>query len=154
MVGRATELARPRSGDRALEIGAGSGYQTAILAELCAEVFAVEVHPQLASQAKLTLDRLGYKNVTIDTFDGSGGWPRHAPYDVIMVSAAAPRIPALLLAQLREGGRLVIPVGDGGNQILTCVHLRDGHYETITGTSCRYVDLVGRYGVGTTPPMV
>jgi protein-L-isoaspartate(D-aspartate) O-methyltransferase len=152
MVARATELAAPREGDRVLEVGAGCGYQAAILAELAAKVFAIEVHPELARHALLTLDALGYKNVIIDAFDGSGGWPRHAPYDVIIVSAGAPRIPALLLAQLREGGRLVIPLGEGVNQVLTCVHFVNGAYDTIRDTSCRYVDLVGRYGVGTTPP--
>src|SRR5436309_14309394 len=111
MVARATELAAPGPADRALEVGAGSGYQAAILAQLCAEVFAIEIVPALAARARRALADSGYANVTLESFDGSGGWPEHAPYDVIIVSAGAPRIPAMLVAELADGGRLVIPVG-------------------------------------------
>src|SRR5258708_36400859 len=90
MVARATELAEPREGERALEVGAGCGYQAAVLAKLCAEVFAVEIVPGLASQARATLRALDVRNVTVDSFDGSVGWPEHAPYDVIIVSAGRP----------------------------------------------------------------
>ncbi len=152
MVAKVTELAAPGPTDRALEIGAGCGYQTALLSELCAEVYAVEVIPQLARQAMLILDELDCDNVTMDSFDGSGGWARHAPFDVIIVSAGAPQIPALLLSQLADGGRLVIPVGAGDHQELTCIRHKGDEYETVKDTRCRYVDLVGRYGVGTTPP--
>jgi protein-L-isoaspartate(D-aspartate) O-methyltransferase len=152
MVARATELAAPAAGDRALEIGAGCGYQAAVLAQLCKEVFAVEVVPELATRAAQVLRTLGYDNITVDSFDGSGGWPEHAPYDVILVSAGAPRIPALLMDQLAEGGRLVVPVGDFETQVLTRVRRRGSEYEIVEDTRCRYVDLIGRYGVGADVP--
>jgi protein-L-isoaspartate(D-aspartate) O-methyltransferase len=152
MVARATELAAPAPADRALEIGAGCGYQAAVLSRLCREVFAVEIVAELARRAALTLRTLGYDNVTVDAFDGSGGWPEHAPYDVILVSAGAPRIPTMLLDQLSEGGRLVLPVGMGDSQVLTRVERRGSDYLVVEDTRCRYVDLVGRYGVGATVP--
>ncbi|HXU03204.1 MAG TPA: protein-L-isoaspartate(D-aspartate) O-methyltransferase [Polyangia bacterium] len=148
MVARATELAAPRPTDRALEVGAGSGYQTAVLAELVAEVFAIEIVPQLAERARQALAETGYRNVTVESFDGSGGWPDHAPYDVIIVSAGAPRIPALLVSELAEGGRLVIPVGGPEEQELAVVRRQGDHYVTSYDTRCRYVDLQGRFGVG------
>src|SRR5215472_9430207 len=104
--------------DRALEVGAGSGYQTALLAELAAQVYAVERHPALAQHARKTLERLGYKNATVVEGDGSLGLPEHAPYDAIIVAAAAPRVPPALTEQLAPGGRLVIPVGDAHQQSL------------------------------------
>ncbi|HVR01470.1 MAG TPA: protein-L-isoaspartate(D-aspartate) O-methyltransferase [Polyangia bacterium] len=152
MVARATELAEPREGDRALEVGAGCGYQAAVLARLCAEVFAVEIVPGLASQARATLAALDVRNVTVDSFDGSAGWPEHAPYDVIIVSAGAPRVPPLLVDQLADGGRLVVPVGPREEQILAVVRRNGDRYETREDTRCRYVDLLGRFGVGTEPP--
>jgi protein-L-isoaspartate(D-aspartate) O-methyltransferase len=148
MVARATELAAPRETDRALEVGAGSGYQAAILAELAAEVFAIEIVPALAGRARQVIAELGYDNVTVDSFDGSGGWPEHAPYDVIIVSAGAPRIPAMLVSELADGGRLVIPVGGPQEQELAVVHRQGDHYATAYDTRCRYVDLQGRFGVG------
>jgi protein-L-isoaspartate(D-aspartate) O-methyltransferase len=152
MVARATELAAPAPTDRALEVGAGCGYQAAVLSRLCAAVHAIEIVPELGGAAAATLRALSYDNVTIGGFDGSGGWPEHAPYDVILVSAGAPRIPALLLDQLAEGGRLVLPLGEGARQTLTLVRRRGGEYEVTRDTPCRYVDLVGRYGVGAEPP--
>jgi protein-L-isoaspartate(D-aspartate) O-methyltransferase len=152
MVARATELAAPRAHDRALEVGAGCGYQVAVLAELCASVFAVEIIPGLAARAADTLGSLGYRNATVECFDGGGGWPAHAPYDVIIVSAGAPRVPPLLADQLADGGRLVIPVGPTQEQELAVVRRRGDGYETIYDTRCRYVDLLGRFGVGGTPP--
>jgi len=148
MVARATELAAPRPTDRALEVGAGSGYQAAVLAELAAQVFAIEIVPPLAARAAQALAGAGYHNVTVDSFDGSGGWPEHAPYDVIIVSAGAPRIPPLLVSELAEGGRLVIPVGRPEEQELAVVRREGDHYVTSYDTRCRYVDLLGRFGVG------
>jgi protein-L-isoaspartate(D-aspartate) O-methyltransferase len=152
MVARATELAGPRAGDRALEIGAGCGYQAAVLSRLCAAVFAVEIVDALAARATDINHQLGYDNVTVASFDGSGGWPVHAPYDVIVVSAGAPRIPPLLVDQLADGGRLVVPVGELDQQVLTCVRRQGARYEVEKDTRCRYVDLIGRYGVGATVP--
>jgi protein-L-isoaspartate(D-aspartate) O-methyltransferase len=148
MVARATELAAPRPTDRALEVGAGSGYQAAVLAQLVAEVFAIEIVPALADRARRVLAETGYHNVTVESFDGSGGWPEHAPYDVIVVSAGAPRIPAMLVGELADGGRLVIPVGGPEEQELAVVRRRGDHYVTSYDTRCRYVDLQGRFGVG------
>ncbi len=148
MVARATELAAPRADDRALEVGAGSGYQAAVLAELAAEVFAIEIVPALAARAREALAAAGYDNVTVESFDGSGGWPDHAPYDVIIVSAGAPRIPAMLVSELADGGRLVIPVGGPEEQELAVVRREGDHYVTSYDTRCRYVDLLGRFGVG------
>jgi protein-L-isoaspartate(D-aspartate) O-methyltransferase len=148
MVARATELAAPRAEDRALEVGAGSGYQAAVLGELCASVFAIEIVPALAGRARQVLADLGYHNVVLDSFDGSGGWPEHAPYDVIIVSAGAPRIPAMLVSELADGGRLIIPVGGPEEQELAVVRREGDHYVTAYDTRCRYVDLQGRFGVG------
>jgi protein-L-isoaspartate(D-aspartate) O-methyltransferase len=148
MVARATELAAPAPGDRALEVGAGSGYQAAVLAALCAEVFAVEIVPQLADRARRALAESNLRNVTLEAFDGSGGWPAHAPYDVIIVSAGAPRIPTLLVGELADGGRLVIPVGGPHEQELALVRRVGDDYQTSFETRCRYVDLRGRFGVG------
>jgi len=153
MVARATELAAPRPTDRALEVGAGSGYQTAVLAELAAEVYAIEIVPALAARARQALAETGYRNVIVESFDGSGGWPEHAPYDVIIVSAGAPRIPAMLVAELADGGRLVIPVGSPEEQELAVVRRQGDHYVTSYDTRCRYVDLQGRFGVGGGQPI-
>jgi len=148
MVARATELAAPRATDRVLEVGAGSGYQAAVLAELVAEVYAIEIVPALAARARDVLAETGYRNVIVESFDGSGGWPEHAPYDVIIVSAGAPRIPAMLVSELADGGRLVIPVGGPDEQELAVVRRQGDHYVTSYDTRCRYVDLLGRFGVG------
>ncbi len=148
MVARATELAAPRAGDRALEVGAGSGYQAAVLAQLCAEVYAVEIVPALAARARRVLSEIGLSNVTLQCFDGSGGWPAHAPYDLIIVSAGAPRVPAMLADQLADGGRLVIPIGGNDDQVLALIQRSGDEFTTSYDTRCRYVDLLGRFGVG------
>jgi protein-L-isoaspartate(D-aspartate) O-methyltransferase len=145
MVARATELLEPQPSDRALEIGAGCGYQVAVLSRLCAQVFGVEIVAELAERARDTLQTLGYGNVAVEAFDGSGGWPAHAPYDVIVVSAATPVIPALLIDQLRDGGRLVAPVGGPEEQVLTLVRRKGAEYEIVDDVSCRYVSLIGRF---------
>ncbi len=148
MVARATELAAPQATDRALEVGAGSGYQAAVLSQLCAEVYAVEIVPPLAARARRVLGELGISNVTIECFDGSGGWPAHAPYDLIIVSAGAPRVPAMLADQLADGGRLVIPIGGNDDQVLALIQRSGDEFTTSYDTRCRYVDLLGRFGVG------
>ncbi|MFB3906469.1 MAG: protein-L-isoaspartate(D-aspartate) O-methyltransferase, partial [Acidobacteriota bacterium] len=106
-----TELAAPQRDDRVLEIGTGSGYQAAILAELAGEVYTVEILPSLAERAQATLERLNYKNVHVRAGDGYQGWPERAPFAAILVTAAAERIPQPLLNQLAENGKLIIPVG-------------------------------------------
>ena len=148
MVARATELAEVHPTDRALEVGAGSGYQAAVLAELAAEVFAIEIVPALAARARRVLTEIGLGNVTLESFDGGGGWPAHAPYDVIIVSAGAPRVPPLLAAELAEGGRLVIPLGGTEEQTLALIRRTGDDFSISYDTRCRYVDLLGRFGVG------
>ena len=106
-----TELARPSRSDRALEVGTGSGYQAAVLSRLVAHVFSVELVDPLAQSASAVLRRLGYGNVTVRSGDGYLGWPDEAPFDIILVTAAPEEVPSALIAQLRPGGRLVVPVG-------------------------------------------
>ena len=152
MVARATELAEPKARDRALEVGAGCGYQAAVLAELCNRVFAVEIIPELAERARRTLAELGFTNAVVDSFDGAAGWSEHAPFDVIVVSAGAPRVPPLLVDQLADSGRMVIPIGPPHEQELALIRRHGDAYETSYDTRCRYVDLQGRFGVGGSPP--
>lgn len=113
IVGCMTEAARPQPSDRCLEVGTGSGYQTAILSELCSEVYSVEYLPEVASFGRHNLEQLGYleRGVELRVGDGYLGWPERAPFDVILVAAAPARVPRPLLHQLAPGGRLVIPVG-------------------------------------------
>ena len=112
IVAHMTELARPARGKKALEIGTGSGYQAAVLAEIVDTVYTIEIVPELAKESAGRLKILGYKNIVVRYGDGYKGWPEHAPFDIIMVTAAADHIPQPLKDQLAEGGRLVIPVGD------------------------------------------
>ncbi len=147
---RVLELARPGTRDVALEVGAGCGYQTALLAELCAEVFAVEWLPALAERARATLQRLGHHNVHVGCFDGSGGWPAHGPYNVIVVAAACEKVPSPLLHQLAIGGRLVLPlVGPGGKPRLTCVERSSDGFTAHKDAPCASMTLGGRFGMGT-----
>jgi protein-L-isoaspartate(D-aspartate) O-methyltransferase len=120
-----TELARPQPGHVALEIGTGSGYQAAVLADLVARVYTVELLPHLAASAAERLRKLGYDNVHVRQGDGYQGWAEHAPYDVILVTAAPEEIPAALVDQLKPGGRMVIPTGRAGSQHLRVVEKRD-----------------------------
>ena len=110
-----------KGGERVLEIGTGSGYQTAVLAELAAEVYTVEFFPDLAEAAGAKLAKLGYANIKFRTGDGAPGWPEKAPYDAIMVTCAAAQLPAALPLQLKEGGRLVIPIGAEGSHDLKLI---------------------------------
>jgi protein-L-isoaspartate(D-aspartate) O-methyltransferase len=132
--------------DVVLEIGTGSGYQTALLCELSRQVFSVERHASLADSAQAALARLGYTNVEVLIGDGSNGCPEHAPFDAIVVSAAAPQIPPPLFEQSREGGRMVIPVGPPHAQELQLVRKRAGQRVIINLEGCRFVPLIGSQG--------
>lgn len=146
MVARMTELCCPKPGDRALEVGAGSGYQTAVLARLCGQVFSTEIVEELAETAQRTLTELGCSNIALELRDGSAGWPEQAPFDIILVAAGAPTIPEELREQLAEGGRLVIPVGGREVQTLLRVLRHGSELVTLEDTSCRFVDLRGKHG--------
>jgi len=147
MIAAMVQAAQIKPEDRVLEIGAGSGYQTALLAELASQVFAVERYASLAEAAQKTLERLGYRNARIVTGDGSLGLPEAAPYDAIIVSAAAPRIPQALVGQLAVGGRLLIPVGESDQQLLQLVQRQpDGSTTVRTLEGCRFVPLIGEQG--------
>ena len=140
------ELLDPAPDHVILEIGTGSGYQTALLAELALHVYAIERHPTLAAAAQATLQRLGYTNVNLEIGDGSVGLAGYAPYDGIIVAAAAPMLPPALFQQLKEGGRMVIPIGPPDAQELQLV-TRLGGRPVVTGqTDCRFVPLVGAHG--------
>jgi protein-L-isoaspartate(D-aspartate) O-methyltransferase len=129
-----------------LEIGTGSGYQSALLAELVTHVFTIERHAALAHDAKEVLTQLGYNNVTVLLGDGSQGLAAHAPYDAMVVAAGAPQIPQPLLSQLRVGGRIVIPVGPRGAQDLQLVENANGVRIVSTISGCRFVPLIGEQG--------
>ncbi|RMF82314.1 MAG: protein-L-isoaspartate(D-aspartate) O-methyltransferase [Nitrospirae bacterium] len=146
IVGLMTQAAAPGPGDRVLELGTGSGYQTAILAELAAKVFTVERVHALAVAAQRRLEALGYTNVVFRIADGTFGWAEHAPYQAILVAAAAPEVPPPLLQQLDDGGRLVIPVGGAEVQELLLVRRAGDRFESQRLLPCRFVKLVGRHG--------
>jgi protein-L-isoaspartate(D-aspartate) O-methyltransferase len=126
-----------------LEIGTGSGYQTAVLAELATKVVSIERHAELSAEAARVLGTLGYKNVTLVVGDGTLGWPAEALYDRIIVTAAAAKLPDPLFAQLREGGILVIPVGTAESQALVAVRKVEGQPQATELSGCRFVPLVG-----------
>jgi protein-L-isoaspartate(D-aspartate) O-methyltransferase len=144
-----TDLAEVDAESRVLEVGTGSGYQAAVLAELVAEVYTIEIVEPLAKEAERTLDRLGYRNVHVRHGDGYQGWPAAAPFDAILVTAAAPTVPPALLEQLSVGGRLVIPVGDRAQRL-------EVHTRTSSGVSVdrsfpvRFVPMTGEVRDG--PP--
>ncbi len=153
MVALMTNAARPRPSERCLEIGTGSGYQTAVLAELCREVYSIEILSVLADQAKVTLRERGYgpDRVSLRTGDGFRGWPEAAPFDVIIVTAAPREVPAPLGEQLAVNGRLVIPLGEEGQpqRVTLLRRLRPGAlgaagvFEEADVTGARFVPLVG-----------
>jgi len=143
---RTLELLRLQGNDRVLEVGAGSGYQTALLAELASTVLAVERVPELALAARAALEAVGVKNATVVVGDGTLGWRAYSPFDAIVVSAASPAVPQPLLEQLSEGGRLVIPLGDQESQVLTLVEKHGSQFTTSTASGVRFVPLLGEFG--------
>ncbi len=145
MVAVMTESAVPEAHERVLEVGTGSGYQTAILAELAREVYSIERIPELAERAKGLLGRLGYENVFIRVGDGSEGWGEMAPFDAIVVTAGAPDIPEPLVEQLGLGGRLVIPIGSSHHQTLCTVRKETKSIRKEEGTGCVFVPLIGTF---------
>ena len=132
--------------DKVLEIGTGSGYQTALLAELAASVYSIERHAGLAQNAERVLAKLGYTNIVVLVGDGSEGLPQHAPFDAIIVSAAAPELPSTLVEQLRDGGRMVIPVGPAHAQELQLVQKQQGQLLVSYLEGCRFVPLITGQG--------
>jgi len=140
IVARMTELAAPDSTDRALEIGTGSGYQAAVLAEIADSVYTIEILPELATTATKRLQNLGYDNVVVRNADGFKGWPERAPFDLIIVTAAPETIPPPLIRQLAEGGRMIIPVGPTGRtQRLTLITKENGEISTRELAPVRFV---------------
>jgi len=146
MVALMTEALLLTGGERVLEIGTGSGYQTAILAELSGKVFSIERIRSLALRARSLLYELGYFNVEIKIFDGTFGWKEESPFDGIMVTAGSPDIPQPLIDQLATGGRLVIPVGDASVQDLFRVTKTEEGAKKENLGGCRFVKLIGKYG--------
>lgn len=151
MVARMTELLEIGPSSTVLEIGAGSGYQTAILAALAGRVFAIERIAELSRSASAAVRNLGFHNATIKSFDGTIGWSEHAPYDGILVAAGGPSVPEPLLAQLGLGGRMVIPIGDQENQILVRITRTESEFVRENLEPCSFVKLIGRYGWGEQP---
>ena len=146
MVAAMSDALQLSGSERVLEIGGGCGYQAAVLSLLAQDVVVVEMRPLLAGAARERLARLGYANVRIEEGDGSLGWPAAAPYDAILVSAAAPAIPPPLIEQLAEGGRLVIPVGDFERQNMLRITQRAGGLAQELLLTCCFVPLLGRHG--------
>jgi protein-L-isoaspartate(D-aspartate) O-methyltransferase len=135
------------SADRVLEVGTGSGYVTALLAELAAQVFSVERHATLAAGARESLARMGYANVQVIVGDGSQGLPEFAPYDAIIVSAGALELPHALVAQLAEAGRMIIPVGRPDSQQLQLIRMEDAQPRITLRELCRFVPLISEDGL-------
>jgi len=136
-----TEQLRPKRSDRVLEIGSGSGYQAAILGELVAEVYTIEIVEPLAKSAEATLQRLGYNNVHIKVGDGYKGWPEEAPFDAIIVTCAPEKVPQPLVDQLKDGGRMVIPVGERFAQQLYLLEKKNGQLKQSATLPVRFVPM-------------
>jgi protein-L-isoaspartate(D-aspartate) O-methyltransferase len=138
-----TEALGLKGGETVLEVGTGSGYQAAVLGRIAAKVYSIEILPRLSDDARERLARLGYRNVEVRSGDGYQGWPEAGPFDGIIVTAAAPRVPEPLKAQLREGGRLVIPVGDESQELMV-VTRRGNAYEERRVLPVRFVPMTGK----------
>jgi protein-L-isoaspartate(D-aspartate) O-methyltransferase len=147
IVARMTELLELNKNSRVLEIGAGSGYQTAVLARLAAQVYAIERLGDLAREAQARIRELGIYNATVKAFDGTLGWNANGPYDAILVAAGGPRIPDPLVAQLKVGGRLVIPIGETqkSQRLVRAIKTKSG-IKTEDQGSCQFVPLIGQHG--------
>ena len=139
-----TSLLDVGPGDKVLEIGTGSGYQAAVLAEIVGQVYTIEIVEPLGVQAQGTLQRLGYDNVHVRIGDGYRGWPEKAPFDAIVVTAAPPQVPRPLLDQVKVGGRIVLPVGQGWQDLRVMTKLRDGSFETRSVAPVRFVPMTGQ----------
>jgi protein-L-isoaspartate(D-aspartate) O-methyltransferase len=146
MVASMVEALDVQPSDRVLEVGTGTGYEAAVLAELAREVWTVERFAELAAKARENLARLGFTNVQVVFGDGSLGLPEHAPFDKIVVAAAAPSVPPALVAQLGEGGRLVIPVGSRSDQVIQHIRKVGGELVITQKELCRFVPLLGEGG--------
>jgi protein-L-isoaspartate(D-aspartate) O-methyltransferase len=147
MVALMTEALKLKGSDKVLEIGTGSGYQAAILAELAKEIYSVERLKGLVDKAQRALDSLGYKNINMKVGDGTLGWEEMGPYDGIIVTAGSPAIPESLIKQLKDKGRMIIPVGGNGfGQILTLVEKLDNTIRTSEVCACTFVPLIGKEG--------
>jgi protein-L-isoaspartate(D-aspartate) O-methyltransferase len=147
IVARMTELLELDKKSRVLEIGAGSGYQTAVLAQLAAQIYSIERIGELARQAQARIRELGIYNATVKAFDGTLGWNAYGPYDGILVAAGGPRIPDPLIAQLKVGGRLVIPIGETReSQKLIRVNKTESGQEVEEHGPCQFVPLIGQHG--------
>jgi protein-L-isoaspartate(D-aspartate) O-methyltransferase len=143
IVGLMTQLAKPQPKSRALDVGTGSGYQAAVLAELCEQVYSIEIVEPLATEARVRLADLGYRNVEVRCGDGYRGWPERAPFDVIILAAAPPHIPEPLVEQLAPDGRLVLPVGEGAQELVVVEKQADGTTRQRTETGVRFVPMTG-----------
>jgi len=143
IVGFMTEALRLSGGEKVLEVGTGSGYQAAVLSEIAAQVFTIEIVAPLAEEARLRLERLGYRNVSVRAGDGYAGWPEEAPFDAIMVTAAAPNVPEPLKRQLKDGGRLILPVGDEFQELVV-VTRRGERFVEDRVLAVRFVPMTGR----------
>lgn len=141
-----TQLLSLSGGEKVLEVGTGSGYQTAVLAEIVEKVFSIERSFSLSQKARAVLESLGYSNVLLRVGDGTVGWDEFSPYDRIIVTAGAPDIPLTLVKQLKDGGILVVPVGDRFQQELKAVTKTESGTKTRSGGGCVFVPLVGREG--------
>jgi protein-L-isoaspartate(D-aspartate) O-methyltransferase len=150
IVARMTELLTVEPGSRVLEVGAGSGYQLAVLAAMGAEVFGVERDPDLLAQARTALDQMptgaNTDRIHLMAGDGTRGWPAQAPFDRILITAAAPALPEPVAGQLADPGRAVLPIGDQHHQVLTLIDHRDGQWVRTEDTACRFVPLLGAFG--------
>jgi protein-L-isoaspartate(D-aspartate) O-methyltransferase len=145
IVGFMTSLLELTGREKVLEVGTGSGYQTAVLAELARRVCSIERLPRLAERARTVLESLGYDNVWVRVGNGALGWPDEAPFDRIIVTAGGPSIPPPLVQQLADGGRMVLPIGRPDNQVLTVVDNVGGDIRQRTHGECKFVPLVGKY---------